>query len=104
MILAYVGSLAQILPPLRAAKGQEHTHTSLGPPFGSYYVPGFHVPDFLAAYRSALERGADLHRHTGPVIVDLDFRFKPTAEEQADPASLRRRHSEIVEEIAPNIA
>ena len=97
-------SLAKILPPLRAAKGQEHTHTSLGPPFGSYYVPSSHVPDFLAAYRSALERGDDLHlterhRHIGPVIVDLDFRFKPTAEEQADPAALRRRHSEVIEEI-----
>ena len=77
-MLAATMSLAHILSPLHTAKGQEYTHTSLGPPFGSYYVPGFHVPDFLAAYRSALERGDDLHlterrRHIGPVIVDLDL-------------------------------
>jgi hypothetical protein len=32
-------------------------------------------------------------------VVDLDFRFKPTAEEIAEPTKIRRRHSEAIEAI-----
>ena len=87
--------------------GKEHegyTHVSLGPPTGAFYIKSSQHTKFLEGYCVALDRGEDLHlaerhRHIGPVVVDLDCRFKPTAEEIADPTKIRRRHSEAIEAI-----
>ena len=81
-------SLHQFLAAHRVEKGCEHTHTSLGRPLGSYYVPSSSHGRFLELYKAAVERGDDLflterHRHIGPVVVDLDFRYEPLAEELA---------------------
>lgn len=87
---------------------------------GSYYIPTSSHSAFLKVYKAAIERGEDVflterHRHIGPVVVDLDFRFEPLAEEQgafakssetidsprAGPSVslLKRRHSVAVDEI-----
>jgi P4 family phage/plasmid primase-like protien len=109
-----VPTLSQFLYPYRVEKGVEHTHTSLGKPLGSYYIPSSSHSAFLKVYKAAIERGEDVflterHRHIGPVVVDLDFRFEPLAEEQgafakgADSATasslLQRRHSGTIEGI-----
>jgi P4 family phage/plasmid primase-like protien len=67
-------------------KGCDHTHTSFARPAGAFYIPASQQPHFFSLYRAALGRGEDLyltekHRHVGPVVVDLDFRFEPSAEE-----------------------
>ena len=98
-----MSSLHHHLSALRVEKGHEFTHTSLGPPRGSFYVPSSSNKIFLREYEAAVERGEDLHlterhRHVGPVVVDLDFRFKPT-EPMEDPSNLLRRHTEFVEPI-----
>ena len=105
-----VVTLAQFLYPFRVEKGVEHTHTSLGKPLGSYYIPSSSHSAFLKVYKAAIERGEDVflterHRHIGPVVVDLDFRFEPLAEEQsafestAESVVLKRRHSSVIEGI-----
>jgi len=106
--------LHQFLSTYRVEKGHEHTHTSLGRPQGSYYLPSSTHDAFLVVYKAAIERGEDVylterHRHIGPVIVDLDFRYEPTADESAaaaaaatgaePPSAPRRRHSDAVEEV-----
>ena len=83
-----VQSLQQFLSSYRVEKGHEHTHTSLGRPTGAFYLPSSSHDAFLRFYKAAFERGEDLfltekHRHIGPVVVDLDFRYVPTAEEMA---------------------
>jgi P4 family phage/plasmid primase-like protien len=84
----------------RVEKGYDHTHTSFAKPSGAFYIPSAAHRDFMALYKAAAERGDDLHmtehhRHIGPVVVDLDFRFEPTAEEVAG-AKPRRRHGDAV--------
>lgn len=105
-----VVTLAQFLSPFRVEKGVEYTHTSLGKPMGSYYIPSSSHAAFLKVYKASIERGEDAflterHRHIGPVVVDLDFRFEPSADEQAafgtspDISLLKRRHSGVIESI-----
>ena len=112
-------SLQQFLFYYRVERGHEYTHTSLGRPTGSFYLPSSSHESFLAVYKAAVERGDDLylterHRHIGPVVVDLDFRYEPSGDEekallqqngeqqpQPPPAaeSLHRRHAGIVEDV-----
>ena len=113
-------SLQQFLFQYRVERGHEYTHTSLGRPTGSFYLASSSHDAFLSVYKAAFERGEDLylterHRHIGPVVVDLDFRFEPAADElaamspsavvaaassQAPPQQqLRRRHSGVAEEV-----
>ena len=61
-------------------KGHAFTHTSLGKPSGSYYIPNDALSDFYRLYSDALEGNDDLyitekHRHISPIVIDLDFRF-----------------------------
>ena len=83
----------QHLTACRHEKGTEYTHTSLGPPHGAFYIWSSQQKQFHKGYCATLERGENLHlaerhRHIGPVVVDLDFRFKPTAQEIADPTKI----------------
>lgn len=70
----------QFLNRFRVSRGQDYTHTSLARPAGSFFVPASASDAFLSEYVSSLNRGDDLflterHRHIGPVVVDLDFRY-----------------------------
>ncbi|GAX86437.1 hypothetical protein CEUSTIGMA_g13847.t1, partial [Chlamydomonas eustigma] len=92
--------LTHFLAAFRVEKGEEHTHTSMSRPGGSYYVPSCSRDAFMQEYRAALKRGETLHlterhRHIGPVVVDLDFRYSVP-----DAATPVRRHDDsIVERI-----
>lgn len=61
-------------------KGNTFTHTSLGKPLGSFYIPVESLGDFYKVYTEALENNEDIfltekHRHISPVLIDLDLRF-----------------------------
>lgn len=69
-----------LLHKFRVPKGGDFTHTSLGQPFGRFYIPHDHQQTFYNAYKAALRNGLDIHmtekhRHISPVCIDLDFRF-----------------------------
>lgn len=72
--------LQRLLMKHQVGKGQPFTHTSIGKPAGSFYIPVELASDFHKAYVDALDSGEELHltekhRHISPVLVDLDFRF-----------------------------
>lgn len=82
----------------RVEKGCEFTHTSLGRPVGSFYVPSDELDLFYQLYQTAFEKGEELHitekhRHSGPLVIDLDFRFS------AESGAHRRYKEEDVETI-----
>lgn len=64
----------------RVERGCDFTHTSLGYPKGSYYVPCMQASRFHDLYCAAQEAGGttyltEKHSDIGPVVVDLDFKF-----------------------------
>jgi P4 family phage/plasmid primase-like protien len=72
--------LDRFLLQRRVEKGSEFTHTSIGRPAASYYIPAEESPQFLDLYSRAVFEGHDLHlterhRETGPVVIDVDLRF-----------------------------
>lgn len=88
--------LSQFLSKFRVDRGHEFTHTSLGRPGGSYYIPSSSYSAFMDTYRAAVARGDELHlterhRHIGPVVVDLDFRFEESA--TASPGTRPHRYT-----------
>jgi phage/plasmid-associated DNA primase len=99
---AQLPSLSQFLNAFRVERGCDHTHTSFAKPSGAFYLPGAQHEMFMRIYKSALARGEDLHltehhRHIGPVVVDLDFRFEVDADDAARLQAggrPRRRHGE----------
>lgn len=61
-------------------KGNAFTHTSLGKPTGSFYIPAESYHTFLKMYAESIDNGDDIaltekHRHIAPILIDLDFRF-----------------------------
>lgn len=65
----------------KTEKGCEFTHTSLGPPVCSFYVPSDQMDEFYSLYESALNNNENLYiteknRHIGPILIDLDLRFQ----------------------------
>lgn len=70
----------KFLSKFRVTKGSEFTHTSLGKPMGSFYIPYEDMESFYENYKHAMTMGVDLHltekhRCIGPICIDLDFRF-----------------------------
>lgn len=64
----------------RTEKGFEFTHTSLGSPTCSFYVPVDELEVFYQLYENSLNNNEDLHiteknRHIGPIVIDIDLRF-----------------------------
>ena len=65
----------------KVGKGEAHTHTSMGKPYGAYNIPNKENEIFFDKYKNALFKGTNLHiieKHAeiGPVIVDFDFKFE----------------------------
>jgi P4 family phage/plasmid primase-like protien len=87
------GRLQDFLTTYRVEKGADFTHTSLGKPAGSFYIPVDALNTFYAVYIEALESGrqelhlTEKHRHIAPLLVDLDFRFEAATAADADEAS-----------------
>ena len=96
-------NMIRFLTKHQVSKGCAFTHTSLGKPLGSFYIPTESSNELYRHYAEALEAGDDLyitekHRHISPILIDLDFRFDlPEGEE------VKRKYTEehvhtIVEE------
>lgn len=97
-------SLYNFLLGFRVEKGSDHTHTSFARPSGAFYIPSIKHDEFMTLYKSSLARGEDLyltehHRHIGPVVIDLDFRFELTAEEVQTQRPCRRHDADVVREV-----
>ena len=72
--------LVNYLDGHKVEKGEYHTHTSMGKPYGAYNIPNSDIEMFFNKYKDSLFSGTDLHiieKHTdfGPLIVDIDFKF-----------------------------
>lgn len=72
--------LAKFLSRHYVQKGCSFTHTGLGRPLGSYYIPNESSNEFYNLYCDALDNGDELYlteknRHLVPLKIDLDFRF-----------------------------
>jgi P4 family phage/plasmid primase-like protien len=72
--------LHSILLKNQVGRGSAFTHTSLGKPLGSFYIPVDVLGDFIKAYADAIDVGEEIyitekHRHLAPILIDLDFRF-----------------------------
>ncbi len=83
----------------RVGKGGAYTHTSILQPVGSFYIPPEDTSEFFKLYKNALSKNEDLYlteKHTdiGPIVIDLDFRFFPTEEEENQSVPPRRRYTE----------
>ena len=91
-------SMQEFIIKHRVEKGCEFTHTSLGRPAGSFYVPSDEMDLFYEVYDAAFDKKEELHitekhRHLGPLVVDLDFRFS------AESGTIRRYSAEDLEQI-----
>ena len=86
--------LARSLARFKVEKGQQFTHTSIGKPKASYFVPVEAEDEFFGLYREAFGTAdeklhlTEKHRDIGPVLIDLDFRHKLDAD-AADPPERR---------------
>lgn len=82
---------SEFMSSYRVERGADFTHTSLGKPTGSFYIPVDALNTFYTLYIDAYEAGQDLHitekhRHISPLLIDLDFRFR-APEKDAEGAS-----------------
>ncbi len=71
--------LSDFLEARKVSKGGDFTHTSLGNPIGSYYIPTDEYEDLLDAYLDLIEKDCnpsltEKHKLMSPVLIDLDFR------------------------------
>lgn len=74
-----MNELLKFVDQHRVDKGANFSHTSLGYPKGSFYVPSDRTDEFLDIYSSTVAN-ADLffterHKEVCPVVVDLDFKY-----------------------------
>lgn len=75
----------QFLEEHRVAKGQSHTHTSmgLGKYAGSFYIRTSEMDMFFKLYEEAIHSDNYLHLHLiekheeiGPMVIDFDFKYE----------------------------
>lgn len=64
----------------KVRRGDDYTHTSLASPSGSFNIPAHDFGEFMRLYKGLLANGhvlhfTEKHRHIGPLVVDLDFKF-----------------------------
>lgn len=74
------GKFMNYLRKYKTSKSSDYTHTSLGYPYGSYYIQVDDYNEFLDNYIKAIEEGEELyltekHRTYSPILIDFDFRF-----------------------------
>jgi P4 family phage/plasmid primase-like protien len=75
------------LKKFKASKSSDFTHTSLGHPYGSYYIQAEDYEKFLDNYIESLENGethhlTEKHRMISPILIDFDFRYNKKKERQ----------------------
>lgn len=79
-IVTMADDFRKFLYQFRCEKGQAYTHTSIGNPKVSLYIPEHRIPEFYEAYTRAMVKGYALHltekpTDPSPMRADLDFRF-----------------------------
>lgn len=62
----------------KVGKGEFHTHTAFGPPYGTFNITDNVMDEFMKLYCLAMQSGCDLHiverpKKVGPLLVDIDF-------------------------------
>ena len=72
--------LNSFLTKYKCLKGEDITHTSMGYPTGSYYIPYDNNEQFFKLYYQQFKKGDKLsitekHKEFGPIVIDLDFRY-----------------------------
>lgn len=103
-------SLEDFLKTCRKKEGQEHTHTKIGDANrgikgGSYVITDDIQEKFLEVYhRDIFERNrennlTEKHREKGPIVIDLDFRFKGEVDRQYDDSFLMSFITIYLEEL-----
>jgi P4 family phage/plasmid primase-like protien len=95
------GKLSSFLSQYRVSKGHEFTHTTMGKPGNSYYIPSSMNDLFYELYQNAVNAGetyhiTEKHRHIGPIVIDLDFRFSPDAKELDCTNTPKRRFTDAM--------
>jgi P4 family phage/plasmid primase-like protien len=70
----------QFLSNYKTLKTGAFTHTSLGEPVGSFYIPIEREDEFYKLYSLAVKSGDNLyltekHKNLSPILLDFDFRY-----------------------------
>lgn len=99
IVSAPLHSVSAFLNTFRVEKGCDHTHTSFQKPSGSFYLPSAQLDTFFKVYKAAVERGdenlhiTERHRHIGPIVIDIDFRYDYDINDIANGPHPVRRHT-----------
>lgn len=88
----------------KVEKGGAYTHTSIYQPTGSFYISPQDTPTFMSLYKTAMAGGEELyitekHNELGPVLVDIDLRFKSPEGANEDTVFERRYTTDTVTNI-----
>lgn len=77
-----ISNFHQLLDKYRVERGADFTHTSLGYPKGSYFIPNSEFDNFMACYSHAACDAphqhlfmTEKHKDVSPIVIDLDFKF-----------------------------
>ena len=78
--------IVEYLKKFKVLKGDDSTHTSMGNPAGSYYIPFEELENFMAKYTCEILSGRNMHiteKHNdiSPILIDLDFRYEKSSAE-----------------------
>ena len=92
--------LYNFLNNYRVKKGEPHTHTSMGTPLGSFYIPDSSIEEFYILYKKHVEEGnpahiIEKHKEYSSILVDIDFKFKEDVTER----QYNKQHIEDLVEI-----
>ena len=73
--------LFEFLENNKAQKGGQHTHTSMGKPFGSFNITDDKLTEFYELYKNHVADHnpahiIEKHKSQSSVLVDIDFKFK----------------------------
>lgn len=79
-------AIVEYLKKFKVLKGDDSTHTSMGNPAGSYYIPFEELDNFMNKYSKEIVSGGKMHlteKHNdiSPVLIDLDFRYEKCSAE-----------------------
>lgn len=85
--------IVEYLKRFKVLKGDDSTHTSMGNPPGSYYIPFEEMENFMSKYTCEILSGRNMHiteKHNdiSPILIDLDFRYEKCS------AEIRRMYTE----------
>lgn len=81
-----MSNITTFLKNFKVLKGEDITHTSMGYPSGSFYIPYDENSNFMKIYMAEYENGSNLHltekhKSISPILIDLDFRYEKSSTE-----------------------